>query len=70
MARRYNIPLPAPRKPEQPQHTCRDCSHSYGWRNKGINGMTLCYCPFHKEGKFCKLLSDRACVQFNQRTID
>lgn len=69
MAKRKTSTTKAPvmRKPE-PVHCCRECAHAYNWHNKSLNGnMILCYCQYHHEGKYCKLLSDRSCGHFEQR---
>jgi hypothetical protein len=54
------------RKDEEKQkYQCRHCKNSYNWHEKNWKGdFFMCYCDFHKEGKFSKLLSDRQCDQF------
>lgn len=55
--------------PEKPKYQCRDCSHSYDWRSKALDGhLILCRCPFKQQGgKFCIFLSDPQCEHFKLR---
>lgn len=53
---------------EQPKYKCRHCKHSYDWHEIGANGKPfMCRCPFYKEGKFCRFLSDPQCEHFLKR---
>lgn len=61
-------------KPENPyaDKCCRDCAHSYDWQNRSFHDghLILCRCDFDaksQHGKFCKFLSDTACINFKQR---
>lgn len=49
-------------------HTCRECTSSYDWHEKGADGRPfMCRCAYHKGGKFSKFLSDPQCEHFNRR---
>lgn len=55
-----------------PNKTCRDCAHSYDWHNRSFHDghYILCRCIHDSKsqhGKFCKFLSDAACITFKQR---
>lgn len=53
---------------EQPKYKCCHCKHSYDWHEIGANGKPfMCRCPFYKEGKFCRFLSDPQCEHFSLR---
>ena len=53
---------------EKPKYQCRHCRHSYDWCSRALDGhLILCRCPFYKEGKWCKFLSDRQCEHFIKR---
>lgn len=58
----------------KPQHTCRDCEHSYDWHEKAYDGsLFMCRCKLDEKteyGKWCKFLSDSQCKHFKQRTED
>lgn len=50
------------------QYHCRDCAHSHDWRFIAHDGhMILGRCPFHKDDKFHKFLSDPQCGHFELR---
>ena len=55
--------------PEKPKYQCKDCSHSYDWHSKALDGhLILCRCPFKQQGgKFCIFLSDPQCEHFKLR---
>lgn len=53
---------------EMPQYTCRNCTFSYDWHDKGANGEPfMCRCDYHTGGKYSKLLSDKPCEHFEKR---
>lgn len=53
---------------EDVKYRCRDCSNSYDWQSKAIDGrFLLCRCHYKKGGEFCVLLSDHQCENFNLR---
>lgn len=44
------------------QRDCKDCVHSYDWRNIGANGQPIfCRCKYYAHGKYCKFLTGRGC---------
>lgn len=56
------------KQPEKPKYQCRHCKHSYDWCSKALDGhFILCRCPFYKEGKYCRFLSDSQCEHFLKR---
>lgn len=66
MARRMNTQRG--RQQEKPKYQCRHCKHSYDWCSKALDGhFILCRCPFYKEGKYCRFLSDPQCEHFLKR---
>lgn len=73
MARISERARQAKQKAENP-YKCRDCLHSYDWRNKALDGhLILCRCPLDaksEHGKWCKFLSDPACPLFEKREED
>lgn len=67
MARRMTTPR-GKRQQDKPQYECRHCKHSYDWCSKALDGhFILCRCPFYKEGKYCRFLSDPQCEHFLKR---
>lgn len=73
MARISERARQAKQRAENP-YKCRDCRHSYDWRDKALDGhLILCRCPLDtksEHGKWCKFLSDPACSQFEKREED
>lgn len=52
----------------QPQYTCRNCTFSYDWHEKGADGKPfMCRCAYHTGGKYSKFLSDKQCEHFEKR---
>lgn len=68
MARKTKLSL----RQSEPQYHCSDCSHSYDWHSRSLDGhLILCRCPFRMEGgKWCIFLSDPACNLFSKRKPD
>ena len=53
---------------EKPKYQCRHCKHSYDLYSKALDGhFILCRCPFYKEGKYFRFLSDPRCEHFLKR---
>lgn len=52
------------------KYRCRDCTNSYDWHNKALDGhFILCRCPYKQHGgKFCIFLSNLQCGHFKLRT--
>lgn len=54
--------------PPYASRTCRECGNSFDWEAFGSAGQLIfCKCPYHKAGRWCKFLSDRACPRFKPR---
>lgn len=70
----YKRPNPLPR-PEQPKKwvgrkcgECKNCTPETSHHTLSVHGRkpTMGRCPWYKDGKFCVLLSDRACEHFDE----
>lgn len=60
-----------PIQSEKPEHSCRECRHSFDWHEKDWRGeLFMCRCPHHKDGKFSKFLNDPQCKLFESRDDD
>lgn len=72
MARKATYASRRGKEQHKPQHTCRECAHSYDWQNRSFNDghLILCRCPHDAKshnGKFCKFLSDPECQHYKPR---
>lgn len=71
MAARKSISRAEKRNYDTSGERCRDCTMSYDWHDKALDGhLIFCRCDVDEQskcGKFSKFLSDPACEKFQPK---
>lgn len=53
---------------KEERHCCGECGNAYDFHSPALDGTpTLCRCQYYTEGKFCRIVSERACEHFKIR---